>query len=65
MIPDHLDRISGILAAAPAWARLTLTSAEEQLRARGANELSAFLLHRIAQSESNQDEDQLLLPLVG
>ena len=62
---DQLDRISGILAAAPAWARLALTSSDTRLRARGADEMSAFLIRRIAEPMPQQDENQLNLRIAG
>jgi hypothetical protein len=62
---DHLDRISSIIAAAPAWARLALTSRDSRLRARGADELSAFLIRRISEPEPLHDENQLTLPIAG
>jgi hypothetical protein len=63
--PDQLDRISNILAASPAWARLALTSADARLRARGADELSALLIRRIHDPEPVGDENQLTLPIAG
>jgi hypothetical protein len=62
---DQLDRISSILATAPAWARLALTSADTRLRARGADELSAFLVRRIGEPQPCHDENQLTLPIAG
>lgn len=63
--PDQLDRVSSILVDAPAWARLALTSADERLRARGADELSAFLIRRIAHPEPAYNDAQLTLPIAG
>jgi hypothetical protein len=63
--PDQIDRIASILVSAPAWARLALTSADLRLRARGADELSAFLIRRMQTGEPTQDENQLLLPIAG
>jgi hypothetical protein len=63
--PDQLDRISSILAVAPAWARLALTSADARLRARGADELSAFLIRRIGEPELTPDANQLTLPIAA
>jgi hypothetical protein len=62
---DQLDQISSILASAPAWARLALTSADTRLRARGADELSSFLIRRIEEAQPCQDVDQLTLPITG
>lgn len=63
--PDHLDRISTILAAAPQWARLALTSADARLRARGADELASFLLRRMEEPVRQEHKDQLSLPIAG
>lgn len=63
--PDQLDRISSILAAAPAWARLALTSADTRLRAQGADELSALLIRRIGEPQPGCDENQLTLPIAA
>jgi hypothetical protein len=62
---DQLDRISSILAAAPAWARVALTSADSRMRARGADELSAFLIRQIGEPQPYHDENQLTLPIAG
>lgn len=63
--PDQLDRISSILATAPAWARLALTSADTRLRARGADELSAILIRRFGEAQPLHDPNQLTLPIAG
>jgi hypothetical protein len=62
---EQLDRISSILAAAPAWARAALTSADERQRSRGADELSALVLRKIADPVPVCDENQLSLPIAG
>lgn len=62
---DQLDRMSHLLARAPAWARLALTSADERMRLRGADELSAFLLRRLGDQETVPHKDQLSLPNIG
>jgi hypothetical protein len=60
---EQLDRVAEILAASPAWARLALTSADQRLRARGADALSAFLIKRISEP-ARPDENQLSLPII-
>ncbi len=60
---EHLDRISTLLASAPAWARLALTSPDPRLRARGADEVTAFLLRRMEAQGTERDENQLTLPI--
>jgi hypothetical protein len=62
---DQLDRTSSILATAPAWARVALTSADTRMRARGADEVSAILIRRIDEPQPCHDKNQLTLPIAG
>lgn len=62
---EQSDRVAKILLAAPAWARLALTSEDMRLRERGADAVSAFLLKRMSEPEGYNDENQLVLPIVG
>jgi hypothetical protein len=49
--------------AAPAWARLALTSADKRVRLRGADAVSAFLLRRMEEAAQSEEADQLALPI--
>jgi hypothetical protein len=60
---ERLDRIAEILMAAPAWARLALTSADKRVRSRGADAVSAFLLRRMDEPAQSEDPNQLVLPI--
>ncbi len=60
---QDVDRLADILVTSPAWARLALSSTDKRVQARGADELSAFLLRRLAEPSIEKHPDQLSLSI--
>jgi hypothetical protein len=60
---ERVSQIADILASAPPWARLALTSTDSRLRHQGADEVSAFLLRRLEKVEAAPDPRQFVLPI--